>query len=126
MTHNPLMSRPRVIVPDRPTFSKPFKTACWNRVGGICYLCGKPVAPEGEGVRYDHRDMREVSADDSPENIFPTHTRCHAVKTEGPDAKRLSKTRGMEKLTKAKVRKPGGFRGWRKMDGTIVYRDRES
>lgn len=102
MTHNPLMSRERVVVPPRPAVSKREKSSAWNREGGICYWCGKPVAAAGAGVEYDHRLKRGVSADDSTENLYPLHTRCHREKTDGPDARLQSKVRGQEELTRAK------------------------
>lgn len=109
MTLNPLCLRERVEIPDRPTPSKAQKVRVWNRENGICYLCGKPVPPDGPDVRYDHREMRGISGDDSDANLYPTHERCHAVKTETRDAPRMAKTRGMEKLTKPKVRKRHGL-----------------
>lgn len=122
MTLNPLCLRERVVIPDRPQPTKAQKTRVWSRENGICYLCGKPVAADGPTVRYDHRDMREISGDDSDANLYATHERCHAEKTAKHDAPRLAKTRGMEKLTKSKVQKPGGIKAWRKFDGTIVRR----
>lgn len=125
MTHNPLMSRERVIVPDRPTPTKAQKTAAWNRENGICFWCGKPVAAAGPGVEYDHREMRAISADDSEANLYPMHKRpCHAEKTGDFDMPRLVKVRGQEKLTKPKVGKRRGFTAWRKFDGTIVRKER--
>jgi 5-methylcytosine-specific restriction protein A len=122
MTLNPLMLRERVVIPDRPQPTKAQKVRVWNRENGVCYLCGKPVALEGEGVRYDHREMREVSGDDSDANLFPTHERCHQDKTSNHDAPRIAKVRRQEKLTRPKVRKARGFAGWRKFNGEIVRR----
>lgn len=104
MTHNPLASRPRVIVPDRPPATKAQKVAAWSRENGICWWCGKPVAQAGSGVEYDHRLKRGVSADDSTENLYPLHVHCHREKTDGPDARLQAKVRGQEGLTRAKVK----------------------
>jgi 5-methylcytosine-specific restriction endonuclease McrA len=125
VTHNPLMSRERVVIPDRPQPTKRQKVAVWNRENGICYLCGKPVALEGAGVRYDHRDMRSISADDSDANLYATHERCHAVKTETQDAPRHAKTIRQEKLTRPKVRKRSSLTHptlKRTMSGQVVPR----
>lgn len=123
--HNPLRSRPLVIVPDRKAPTKAQKVAAWNRENGLCYLCGKPVALEGAGVEYDHRDGRAVSLDDSTANLYPVHPVCHGPKTAKIDTPRAAKTKRMESLTRAKVQKPGGFRKgplYRGLDGQVRER----
>lgn len=124
MTHNPLRSREPVIVPDRPPPTKAQKVAAWNRENGICWWCGKPVALDGLGVAYDHRIARGLSADDTTDNLAPMHAEpCHAEKTYGKtgDIARVAEAKRQEKLTRPKEKKPGGFRGWRKFDGTPVF-----
>lgn len=121
MTINPLGSRERVTVPPRKAMSKANQVASWNRANGCCWWCGKPVAVAGDGVEYDHKIPRELNASDDPEGIWPMHVRCHAEKTSGEDAPRIAKTRRQAKLTEAKVKKPNGFRGWRKMNGEPVW-----
>jgi hypothetical protein len=107
VTINPLCTRDRVVIPDRPQPTKAQKTRVWNRENGLCYLCLKPVPPEGEGVRYDHREMREITGDDTDANLFPTHTACHTRKTSEHDAPRIAKVRRQEAMTKAKVKRKG-------------------
>lgn len=126
MTHNPLRSKPMVIIPDRPKPTKAQKTAAWSRENGICYWCLKPVAAAGNGIEYDHKLKRGVSADDSEANLFPMHVRCHREKTDGPDAKLQTKVRGQERTTEAKRQTSRGFRGWRNFKGEIVWRDDRS
>lgn len=105
MTHNPIMSRERVVVPDRPTPTKQQKVACWNRENGICWWCGKPVAAMGPGVEYDHKLPRELSANDDPSNIYPMHAQpCHLRKTREEDRPAITKAHHQGKLTQAKVR----------------------
>lgn len=104
MTHNPLMSRERVVVPPRPQPSKQMKARVWSRENGICWWCGKPVAHDGPSVEYDHKVMRAMSADDSEANLYPMHAKpCHAEKTGDFDRPSLTKTLHQEKLTKPKV-----------------------
>jgi hypothetical protein len=122
MTLNPLATRPRVEIPPRAALTKAQKTAIWNRENGLCVLCGKPVPPEGPDVQFDHATPREINGDDSPEGIFAVHVACHQAKTSGHDAPLIAKVRRQEKLTKAKVRKAGGIRAWRKFNGEIVRR----
>lgn len=127
MTHNPIMSRERVVVPARKALSKADRVAAWNRVGGICWWCGKPVACLGLGVEYDHKLPRELSADDSIDNIFPMHAQpCHERKTLDEDRPRITKAHHQERLTRPKERKAGGFRKHptlkRNMAGQVVPR----
>jgi 5-methylcytosine-specific restriction protein A len=125
MTLNPLMTRERVVIPPRKAPTKAEKTAAWNAANGLCELCLKPVPPEGPDVEYDHRDMREITGDDSVSNLRPLHKRCHAEKTAKHDAPLMAKVRGQERLTKARKRSSRGFRSWRKFSGEIVQRGKE-
>lgn len=126
MTHNPLRSRPPVIVPPRGALTKTQKVTIWNREGGICPRCLKPVALEGLGVQYDHDVPRELSADDSLGNLYAMHTECHGEKTTREDRPRIDKAHRQEKLTRPKERKPGGFRQHptlkRTLSGLVVPR----
>jgi 5-methylcytosine-specific restriction protein A len=122
MALNPLMTRDRVMIPARPDLTKAQKVAIWNAQNGLCPRCGKPVPLEGAGVQYDHDNPREISADDSLGNMAAMHTHCHSEKTRTEDVPRIAKAKRQEKLTRAKVRKPGGINAWRKFDGTIVRR----
>lgn len=125
MTHNPLMSRERVIVPPRKPPTKAQMALAWSRENGVCYLCGKPVAHKGPGVEYDHRDGRAVSADDSTDNLYPVHAVCHAPKSHLVDTPRAAKTKRQAKLTEAKERKRSSLSHpflRKKMDGSVVRR----
>jgi 5-methylcytosine-specific restriction endonuclease McrA len=73
----------------------------------MCWWCGKPVARDGVDVEWDHELPRELSADDSADNLAPLHVRCHAQKTSGEDRPRIDKARRQRKLTEPKIRKPG-------------------
>lgn len=109
MTHNPLMSRERVVVPKRGDLTKTQKAAIWRAQNGICPRCLKPVALEGLGVQYDHDNPREISADDSLGNMAAMHTACHAEKTSARDRPMIDKAHRQVDLTRAKQDKPGGF-----------------
>lgn len=128
MTHNPLASRPRVVVPKRPDLSRKDKVAIWNRENGLCPRCLKPVAMEGLGVEYDHDVPREISADDSLGNLFAMHAACHRDKTSTEDAPLIAKTHRQQQMTEAKREKPGGFRQhptlYRGLDGQVRERRR--
>jgi 5-methylcytosine-specific restriction endonuclease McrA len=124
VTINPLCTRPRVVIPPRKAPTKAEKVAAWNAVNGLCELCGKPVALEGLDVEYDHRDMREITGDDTVDNLRPTHVQCHRDKTSEHDAPLIAKVRRQEALTRPKVKKAGGFHGWRRFNGDIVRAER--
>jgi hypothetical protein len=118
------MTRERVVVPPRKAPTKAQKTEAWNAAGGLCWWCGKPVAPDGPDVEWDHDIPRGISADDTTENLAPLHVRCHEAKTNGKagDIATVAKAKRQEKLTKARVRSRRGFAGWRKFNGEIVRR----
>lgn len=126
MTLNPLMTRERVEIGPRRVLTKSEKAAVWSRENGICNLCGKPVAPSGAGVQFDHQNGHAVSGNEDLANFFAVHSHCHSVKTATIDTPRAAKAKRQEKLTRAKVQKAGGFRGWRKMNGDLVWKDRRS
>lgn len=67
------------------------KARIWSRENGICWICKKPVAHTGPGVRYDHYSPIWISHDDSDENLFPLHTECDATKTYGKDLGDIAK-----------------------------------
>ncbi len=125
MTINPLRTREPVYIPPRKAPTKAEKVAAWNRVNGVCELCGKPVALEGVGVQYDHEAMREITGDDSVANLRPTHPKCHQDKTSGHDIPLIAKVRRQEAMTRPKVKKAFGLSHptlKRKMDGSVVPR----
>lgn len=124
VTINPLRTRDPVEIADRPRPTKAQKTAAYNRANGLCWWCGKPVAPDGLDVEWDHEQPRGLTGDDSADNLAPLHVRCHEAKTFGVDGdiSRVAHAKRQEKLTKPKVRKAGGFRGWRNFKGEIVHR----
>lgn len=98
------------MIPPRKPPTKAEKIAAWNAANGLCELCGKPVPPAGPDVEYDHREAREITGDDGVGNLRPVHTACHAEKTAKHDAPRIAKTKRQEKLTRARVKSPRGFR----------------
>lgn len=109
---NPLRSRPPVEIGPRRAPTKAEKTAAWNRVNGLCWWCGKPVAPDGRDVEWDHERPRGLTGDDSADNLAPLHVRCHAKKTNGSDGDiaRVAKAKRQAKLTAPKVKTGRGFR----------------
>lgn len=68
----------------------------WEREGGVCWFCTKPVPMRGLGVvTYDHRIPLEIIGHDGDENIYPLHREpCDRLKTAADQAK-IAKTRRM-------------------------------
>lgn len=129
MTHNPVRSRPLVIVPPRKPLTKAEKIAAWNREGGICWWCGKPVAALGLGVEYDHKLPRELVAHDDPANQYPMHAaRCHERKTLDEDRPRITKAHHQERKSFGREVKHTSFRKHpthvRGVDGQVRERRR--
>lgn len=106
------------------------KIRIWNREGGICWICKKPVPHTGPDVRYDHYSPFWISEDDSDENLFPLHTTCDAGKTYGKDLPTIAKVKRIQKKHDPdRERKPSRLksRGFdkalrKKMNGTVERR----
>jgi hypothetical protein len=65
----------------------------WERVGGVCWMCGEVTPMRGAGVRYDHKLPLEPGGSDEDEQIFPLHTEpCDRIKTAA-DRQRIDKAR---------------------------------
>lgn len=73
------------------------KIRIWNREGGICRICKKPVPHTGPEVRYDHYSPFWISRDDSDENLFPLHVACDAEKTYKADLPTIAKIKRQAK-----------------------------
>lgn len=66
----------------------------WEREGGVCWFCTKPVPMRGQGVvTYDHRIPFEIIQHDEDWNIYPIHRDpCDRIKTKADQA-RIAKVR---------------------------------
>lgn len=88
--------------------------------GGICYLCGCIInAGRGEAWEVEHVQAREISGRDDWANLRPAHVDCHKVKTKEDKAIIAKCNRVRNKHLG--IRKRTSFRGWRKMNGDIVF-----
>ncbi len=90
--------------------------------GGTCDSCGVKIR---SGCRWDVDHVRslENGGSNDLDNLQLLCQNCHGAKTP-QDRKQAATTR--RKYTKAVVpnkhKTRGGFRGWRKFDGTIVWK----
>lgn len=88
--------------------------------GGRCYLCGCIInAGRGEAWEVEHVEAREISGRDDWANLRPAHVDCHKVKTK-EDKAIIAKCNRVRNRHLG-IRKRTSFRGWRKMNGDIVF-----
>jgi 5-methylcytosine-specific restriction protein A len=108
----------------RVEFSAKTKNEAYERAGGHCEKCKRPLAT-GD-IEYDHRIPWDTSHDSSSANIVCLCCGCHREKTRS-DIKSISKgrrirnkNRGIRKARGFQTNRNGPFK--RKMDGTIEKR----
>lgn len=112
---------------ERTEFDAVTKRRRWQHAGGRCESCG--VDLKGLTVNYDHHVPLRDGGDSSFENARCLCKHCHNAKTFGPDAekfkvirKREKRDAGIKKRSKWPTSKQSKYK--RKMDGTIVLRER--
>lgn len=104
----------------RREFSKGVRLQAWERSGGRCECgCGQKIVGTPE---YDHIIEDTLTHDNSLANCMVMSKRCHRLKTDR-NRPEIDKTRRVFEK-RAGVRTGRGFRGWRRMNGEIRWRDR--
>ena len=102
----------------RLEFSAKTKEAAYARCGGNCEACGGTL--QGTRIEYDHIVKCFDRPDNSLGNCQVLHaTPCHREKTNR-DIKAAAKTKRIIRRERG-IRKPTRFRGWRRMNGEIVW-----
>ena len=97
--------------------------------GGVCHLCNMKVIP-GEDWDVSHEIPLEAGGSDTPDNWLVAHRKCHRHHTATVDAPLIAKVKRIHQrhIGAKKSRTPMPFgRGSkfkRKMDGTVVRRDK--
>lgn len=107
----------------RREFPKSVRTAALKRCDGICECgCGQPITGK---VHFDHHPIAAYF--DGPATLANCRVlmeRCHKLTTSQQDRPRIDKARRIiEKRAGLRGNKGRGFRGWRRFDGTIVWRE---
>lgn len=127
MTRRPDWIKARKAIP------KSVKQQAWSDCEGLCQGCG--VRLVGGDYEFDHITPVALGGTNDPENIqvlCTTHSMCHQKKT-ADDVVRIAKAdrQGVRSGQQAKRKKRGtgqlqgaGFRGHRKFNGELVWRDR--
>jgi hypothetical protein len=109
----------------RHEFSKRVKLDAFMRCGGKCERCGT-VIRHGNGPEYHHKykPATEPGSDTLDNCEVLCKKPCHFTITRTETIPRQAKDRRVfEKRIGARDKKGWGFSGWRKFDGTIVWRD---
>lgn len=96
----------------------------YDRAGGICHISGRHIR-FGEPWDLEHvvaiRDWTGEGHGNRESNLRPALRDKHRRKTADENTERAAVNRKRSRALGIKTKKPGGFRGWRKMDGTPVY-----
>jgi 5-methylcytosine-specific restriction endonuclease McrA len=91
-----------------------------ERSDGRCVVCqrafGLRLAPE-----MDHRPPLSAGGEHRESCIFATCAECHLVLSKEDSHKRAEVRKGNRKKWGVKKKSKYPVRGWRKMDGTIVW-----
>lgn len=99
--------------------------AYWSLTNGkmLCYLCGTLIDPVQDAWEAEHEIPRELGGSDIPPNVKPAHQRCHRSKTQ-EDRPKIDKSRRQREKHSGVQKRGGKFKGWRRMDGTVVWAKR--
>jgi 5-methylcytosine-specific restriction endonuclease McrA len=113
----------------RKNISTKTRTSLFMKRGGICHLCNGKVGV-GEAWELEHGIPLAMGGDDDEGNWFVAHVKCHAAKTKDDVANIAKAKRREARHIGSLVSRnplPGGRRSKfkRKMDGTVVLRERE-
>lgn len=99
----------------------------FERHGGVCHIARRKIRA-GEPWDCDHitalADWMGEGHGNRESNLAPALRDKHREKTSAENALRAVTRTKKAKHFGIKSEKPGGFRGWRKMNGEIVWRDR--
>lgn len=94
----------------------------FQRCGGRCHISGRQIRA-GEPWDLDHIKALEDGGEHRESNLAPALKDKHIEKTAAENRQRATERRKFQKHHGVKA-SCQGFRGWRKFDGTIVWKDR--
>lgn len=110
-------------MPKRREFSAKVKLQAWERAGGKCEHCTARLYP-GK-YEFDHVIPDALGGEPVLGNIMLLCAACHGRKTAERDHPAIAKSRRVQAKRLGIKRRPGGgFRGWRRFDGSIVWNDK--
>lgn len=95
----------------------------FEECGGHCAACGIKIGPKKWEA--DHKTRLKDGGENRESNLQVLCILCHREKT-GKENSDQAKANRVKALTLGiKKRKKSRFRGWRRMDGTIVWNDKD-
>jgi 5-methylcytosine-specific restriction protein A len=107
----------------RREFSAKVRMAAYDRANGNCESCGIHIR---HSAHYDHRIADAVGGEPTLENCQLLCKACHAQKTFRDDVPTIAKSKRVrQKHILDRGRRNRSFRGWRRFDGSPVWRDND-
>jgi 5-methylcytosine-specific restriction endonuclease McrA len=99
-------------IPDR------VRLRIFERHGGICHLSGRTIRP-GDKWEIDHIIAIANGGEHRESNMAPVLAVAHREKTKSD--RRIKAKIDRQRKRHLGVKKRTGFRGWRRMDGSVVW-----
>lgn len=90
---------------------------------GICSICRMKI-DAGQEWDVSHEVPLAIGGSDTPDNMRPAHRRCHRAITREQDLPRIAKAK-RQRASHIGAKRHSGFKGWRKFNGDVVWRDRD-
>lgn len=115
----------RVYIPPtkRRAMTKARATRIFLSRDGICVLCERRINAARDEWFIEHPESLAQGGSDDDADLWPAHERCKPAK-DAADAKTKAKRDRLVTKGWTGKAKRGGFRGWRRMNGDPVWRDR--
>lgn len=106
----------------RREFPAKVKLARWEHAKGHCEYCGAKII--GGQAHYDHAVPDAIGGDPTFDNCRVACRTCHGLKTSKTDVPMIAKGKRVRSkhVNAGSTKRGGGFRGWKKFSGEIVWR----
>lgn len=98
------------------------KARIYLDASGRCLKCTRFIDGSALAAEYDHIIPLVIGGENRESNLQLLCTECHAQKTK-LDVKLKAKVARIRKKNLG-IKKRSGFKGWRRMNGEIVYAER--
>ncbi len=98
------------------------RLAIAEAAGWVCHISGMLIDPVRDKWDLEHVIPLKDGGSDDDDNLRPALRKAHLEKTK-KDIKRIAKGKRITAKFKG-ASKRQGFRGWLKMNGDIVWRDK--